>query len=534
VAAARDRTDGSIDLLPNPITSMAPGGGLFCDQRNQVERCLSVPTSNTKLSILRCGGRPTSHCGSESVRGHPRRCHQTLASYPTRAMIRSNPGICLAAVRTPISGSQPCRLQARGQALSPILLRFPLPNFSSLPPLARGPYGPFPLAHSAPSYASSGGLLGFGTSTPSGGLLGLGPSEPSGGLLGFGASEPSGGLLSFTPEQRASAGIAPSLSEYGITPDNPNGATSADVAKSFGIGLAKGGIGVLGLPADAREWAAHGVQRAADYFAPGSLPEVGAAFSAGASHVLPWMAGPTSSEIQNKIERLTGPFYQPKTIAGDYAQTVGEFVPGLAMPGGVARNAVRYVALPALASETAGQLTKGTAAEPWARNIAAALTGLAGARRQVPSPRTPSNTTGALPGHGPSTLEPPVTTGEGQATGYRGEAAPSGRSLFGWSSDDLIRPSITKPYSRPANATTQGQRADVQGRPCATCSTLATRMNANHIEPLVEEYYRTGAIDMEKMRSLDAVNTHCPTCSARQGAYLSAFSKRMKQLYGLK
>ena len=35
--------------------------------------------------------------------------------------------------------------------------------------------------------------------------------------------------------------------------------------------------------------------------------------------------------------------------------------------GSLAANALRYGLLPALSSETAGQLTKGTAAEPWAR-----------------------------------------------------------------------------------------------------------------------------------------------------------------------
>jgi hypothetical protein len=43
------------------------------------------------------------------------------------------------------------------------------------------------------------------------------------------------------------------------------------------------------------------------------------------------------------------------------------------MPGGLARGALRYGLIPALSSETAGQLTKGTAAEPWARAAGAIL-----------------------------------------------------------------------------------------------------------------------------------------------------------------
>ena len=94
---------------------------------------------------------------------------------------------------------------------------------------------------------------------------------------------------------------------------------------------------------------------------------------------MPYMGGPSSSDIRGLIEPVTGQFYQPQTVAGDYARTVGEFVPGMLAPGGVARNAARYVVAPALASETAGQLTHGTWAEPWARAIAALATGGVGA-----------------------------------------------------------------------------------------------------------------------------------------------------------
>jgi hypothetical protein len=88
---------------------------------------------------------------------------------------------------------------------------------------------------------------------------------------------------------------------------------------------------------------------------------------------------PTSAQIRGVIEPFTGQFYESQTVAGDYARTVGEFVPGMAAPGGVAKNAVRYVVAPALASEYAGQSTQGTWMEPWARAIAALATGGVGA-----------------------------------------------------------------------------------------------------------------------------------------------------------
>jgi hypothetical protein len=58
-------------------------------------------------------------------------------------------------------------------------------------------------------------------------------------------------------------------------------------------------------------------------------------------------------------------------------------------------------------------------------------------------------------------------------------------------------------------------------------------MYANHIEPLVQQYYRTGTIDTAQMRSLDAVNAQCPTCSARQGGFMAGFSRFMRNLLGL-
>ncbi|MEI2732705.1 MAG: hypothetical protein V9G08_12035 [Dermatophilaceae bacterium] len=80
---------------------------------------------------------------------------------------------------------------------------------------------------------------------------------------------------------------------------------------------------------------------------------------------------------------------------------------------------------------------------------------------------------------------------------------------------------ITTRYSRPSGATTRAQREAVQGRPCVECGNIAERQVADHVDPLVKEYYRTGTIDMQRMRSLEAVQPQCPTCSARQGAPLS-------------
>ena len=89
----------------------------------------------------------------------------------------------------------------------------------------------------------------------------------------------------------------------------------------------------------------------------------------------------SGASFQRGLDRLTGgesEFRAPGT-AGDYAATVGEFLPG-AMGGG-AGTMVRYGLLPALASETAGQATEGTALEPYARTAAALGTSLAASPR---------------------------------------------------------------------------------------------------------------------------------------------------------
>jgi hypothetical protein len=52
--------------------------------------------------------------------------------------------------------------------------------------------------------------------------------------------------------------------------------------------------------------------------------------------------------------------------------------------GSLATNALRYGLLPAFSSETAGQLTKGTPAEPWARAIGAFLGAAPSAWQRLP------------------------------------------------------------------------------------------------------------------------------------------------------
>jgi hypothetical protein len=119
-------------------------------------------------------------------------------------------------------------------------------------------------------------------------------------------------------------------------------------------------------------------------------------------------------QILPLASRATGGFteYEPQTTAGEYAKTTGEFVGGaLAMPYGGPLRAAGSVVLPAIASETAGQMTKGTEMEGPARLAAALGTPFAtsairqGTQRAVLGPDARLTQPGTARGEAVQTLE---------------------------------------------------------------------------------------------------------------------------------
>ena len=170
-----------------------------------------------------------------------------------------------------------------------------------------------------------------------------------------------------------------------------------DAFSSFASGVGRGAADLAGLPATigdlgrgALQW---GLQQgyglatgqAPDpysdsaferFFAP-SRPEVESAMIGGGSHPL------SGENLRAGLSTLTGGAtdYQPQTTAGEYARTVGEFLPGaMALGGGGVANALRYGVVPALTSEGAGQLTEDTSLEPYARIVGALAGGALGSR----------------------------------------------------------------------------------------------------------------------------------------------------------
>lgn len=204
----------------------------------------------------------------------------------------------------------------------------------------------------------------------------------------FELTGPDGGTYQVdAPDENAAVSVFQQLHAGGGTPgrgDVPAETTSAakDIAKAAPIGVAKGALGLAGLPGDLQEMSGSMIDRAmlgaghkimdwTGYGPQASTPErerfdrmyLGIGSGGGL---------PGSDDLQKGVERVTGPFYKPQTTAGEYAQTVGEFMPGAMIgPGSMARKALAFGVAPAVASETAGQATKGTALEPWARGITA-------------------------------------------------------------------------------------------------------------------------------------------------------------------
>lgn len=78
----------------------------------------------------------------------------------------------------------------------------------------------------------------------------------------------------------------------------------------------------------------------------------------------------SGQNIQDALAAATGGAseFRAPGVAGDYAATIGEFLPGAL---GGPSTMLRYGVLPGAASEAAGQATEGTALEPYARTGAA-------------------------------------------------------------------------------------------------------------------------------------------------------------------
>jgi len=110
---------------------------------------------------------------------------------------------------------------------------------------------------------------------------------------------------------------------------------------------------------------------------------------------------PTSDQIKTQITDKTGGFHEPETTPGKYAEKVGEYVPAAVFgPGSILRKLITQAAIPAVGDETAGELTKGTKYEPYARaaggvfgGVGASLLSRPGSASQTVRAQLPAGTT---------------------------------------------------------------------------------------------------------------------------------------------
>jgi len=163
---------------------------------------------------------------------------------------------------------------------------------------------------------------------------------------------------------------------------------AGDVMRSTASGIARGATGMLDFPAQVPGLVAQGGSFIGEKMGLVD-PEAGAKFRQDISQM--GAMGGAGATARRAAPDVMG--YAPETTAGEYARTVGEFLPGMAFGG----TAPQMVAA-GLGSEVAGQATEGTKYEPAARLGGALAGGLApgAAKRAItPNPADPARTAAA-------------------------------------------------------------------------------------------------------------------------------------------
>jgi hypothetical protein len=188
-----------------------------------------------------------------------------------------------------------------------------------------------------------------------------------------------------------------------IPMEKPTASRFADTAKSLGSGLARGAVGLAGIPGDVAQLVDWGSRRGTAYVMEkaGLLPAGKTAADAVSAVDARRAANPndpgfiTTKRVIDAASNagVPGLDYQPETRAGEYARTIGEFVPAAAIGGGSALsrlgNVVKYGAIPGAAVEAVRPAAESGALPAWApaaAGIAAGgLSGLASALATRPS-----------------------------------------------------------------------------------------------------------------------------------------------------
>lgn len=187
-----------------------------------------------------------------------------------------------------------------------------------------------------------------------------------------------GGAASPPPGQPAPAAAAPS---------GPKTNSIVDAIRSVPGGLAKGAAAIAGLPGDIQDLQTKGMGGILKLFGadPATVDKTNALMS---EH----QTLPTSGAINQNISQPFGGYYEPKTTAGKFTDTIGQFAPAMAAPGSLLVRGARMI-VPGAASEAAGEATAGKPYEGAARLVGAlAGAGGVGAARQLAESATVAKT----------------------------------------------------------------------------------------------------------------------------------------------
>ena len=152
------------------------------------------------------------------------------------------------------------------------------------------------------------------------------------------------------------------------TPGERLGQAIGDVAQAGAAGISRGITSLADLPGQAAGAVGGLLERGAT--AAGADPSFAAGLGSAVSGAIP------GGTARQDIAELTGGAteFRGETLPGQFAGTVGEFLPGAAIGGGGAGALARFGVAPGIASEAAGQVTEGTQFEPIARTVAALAT----------------------------------------------------------------------------------------------------------------------------------------------------------------
>lgn len=144
--------------------------------------------------------------------------------------------------------------------------------------------------------------------------------------------------------------------------------TMADMGGAFAAGIGRGAAGLADLPGDLTEMSIG----AAEGLLGRPVPELlkrGIMAAVPGGTAMNRAINPDAS-VRQGLSDMTGggSEYIGNTTAGQYAGTIGEFIPGAAAFGGASpANLIRNAVLPGIGSEMAGQATKGTDLDAVAR-----------------------------------------------------------------------------------------------------------------------------------------------------------------------